>query len=188
MPRQLRDQAAGVFHVYTHCVWASKALYRDDLDRIGFLRHLARVTAAIEWTCVAYCLMGTHYHLIVDVADGAIARAMHRLNLGYARDFNKRHGLRGRVQFAPYAADRIATPNQLLDRFAYVALNPVRAGIVDAPEDWTWSSYRGTITGRDLATFVDPSPLFAELDGPIGDARAVLRRYVEAQPRFVAKT
>jgi hypothetical protein len=53
MPRPLRDKAAGTFHVYTHCVYASAALYRDDIDRSNFVRHLARVTGKIGWTCLA---------------------------------------------------------------------------------------------------------------------------------------
>jgi hypothetical protein len=69
MPHQLRDLSAGKFHVWTHCVWAADAYYRDNLDRLGFLRRLARVTAETGWRCMGFCLMGTHYHLILEVGD-----------------------------------------------------------------------------------------------------------------------
>src|SRR4051794_19209899 len=120
MARRPRDKNAGIFHVYTHCVYGVPAYFRDDLDRVDFLRKLAQVTAKTAWTCVAYCLMGTHYHLIVEVEDGLLPTAMHRLNLGYARDFNRRHGLKGHVQFAPYGARRIASDVSLARRFRYV--------------------------------------------------------------------
>jgi hypothetical protein len=94
MPPKPRDTSAGVFHVYTHCVWAAADLYRDDVDKLEFLRGLADVTRRHGWKCVAYCLMRTHYHLIVRVQNGVLPRAMHRLNLGYARHHNGRHGLR----------------------------------------------------------------------------------------------
>src|SRR5581483_6380095 len=79
VPRKHRDVSAGLFHVYTHCVWAAPALYRDDADRLTFLRELASATAKFEWTCVAYCLMRTHYHLILAVLDGVLPRGMHAL-------------------------------------------------------------------------------------------------------------
>src|SRR5881275_1481676 len=84
MPRRLRDKTAGTFHVFTRCVYASPALYRDDLDRLEFLRHLGRTTSKLGWTCLGFCLMTTHYHLIVAVEDNVLPRAMHSLNLGSA--------------------------------------------------------------------------------------------------------
>ena len=178
VPMKPRDTAAGVFHVYTHCVWAAPALYRDDEDRLTFLRHLARVTAVTEWTCIAFCLMTTHYHLIVEVTDGLLPKAMHRLNLAYARDFNRRHAQRGRVQFRPYGAARIRSEAYLLDRFAYVSLNPVRAGACERAEDWLWSSYAGSIGLCERASFVDPSPLLAAFPSSL-EPQVELRRYVQ---------
>lgn len=60
MPRPPRDTAAGLFHIYTHCVWVTPELYRDDVDRLEFLRHLALVSSRPGWTCIAFCLMGSH--------------------------------------------------------------------------------------------------------------------------------
>ena len=87
-----------MFHVYTHCVWACHTSIGTKADRSEFLRGLARVTATSRWTCMAYCLMTSHYHLIVEVADGVLPAAMHALNLPYARNFNRRYGLRGHLQ------------------------------------------------------------------------------------------
>jgi hypothetical protein len=124
--------------------------------------------------------MGSHYHLILEVEDEVMSRGMHRLNLAYARDFNRRHGLRGHLQFAPYGADRIDSDGKLLDRFAYVALNPLRAGLCRRPEDWPWSSYAETVGRRPAGTIVDPSRLLAQFAAE-PDPREALRRYVAAQ-------
>lgn len=155
MPRPARDKKAGIFHVFTHCVYAAPAHFRDDVDRLEFLRRLARVTAKHEWTCIAFCLMGTHYHLIVEVEDDVLPTAMHSLNLGYALGFNKRHGLKGHVQHQPYGSRRIRTTASLAVRFRYVARNPVRAGLCTDPADWLWSSYAGTVGLGDPFPFVD---------------------------------
>jgi len=171
--------AAGLFHVYTHCVWVTPTLYRDDVDRTEFLRGLAQVTVRAPWTCLAYCLMTSHYHLIVEVSDGVLPRAMHALNLPYARNFNGRYRLRGHVQFAPYGARRIVGCSDLLNRFAYVANNPVEAGLCSSPELWQWSSYAGTVGLAELASFVDPARLYACIERLGDDPRAGLRRRVE---------
>lgn len=180
MPPKPRDMSAGLFHVYTHCVWAAPALYHDDVDRLEFLRRLAEVTRSHGWNCVAYCLMRTHYHMIVRVEDGVLPRAMHRLNLAYALHHNRRHGLRGHVQFGRYGARRLDDEMELATAFAYVANNPVKAGLCSAPVAWRWSSYGGTVGARALSSFVEPLELMRAFDGRGFDPRAALRAFVEA--------
>ncbi len=171
--------AAGTFHVFTHCVWAARAHFRDDVDRTDFLRRLAAALATTESRCIAFCLMGTHYHLIVDVPDNALPTSMHVLNLGYSRQFNRRHGLRGHAQFNRYGSRRITDDVDLLETFAYVALNPVEAGLCESPSDWRWSSYAATIGLAEPHSFVEDTRLLACVGGLIDDARAKLRARVE---------
>ena len=177
--RPLRDKTAGLFHVYTHCVWVTRELYRNDDDRMDFLRGLARVTGKLGWTCLAYCLMTSHYHLIVDVGDEMLPKAMHSLNLPYARNFNRRYGLRGHLQFEPYGARRIVDDADLVYRFKYLANNPVDAGLCPRPGDWPWSSYPGTVGLAPPTTFVDPARILRFFDWPNNDPEAALRGYVE---------
>ena len=179
MPPRSRDKSAGLFHVYTHCVWAVPALYRDDVDRLEFLRHLARVTRKTGWTCLAYCLMTSHYHLIVRVENGVLPCAMHRLNLAYARHHNRRHGLRGHVQFERYGSRRLNDSFELAIAFAYAANNPVKVGLCSTAVAWPWSSYAGTIGVKSLASFVDPGELIRDFAQTGIDPRAALRVFVE---------
>ena len=165
MPRPPRDVTAGTFHVYSHCVSAAPALFRDAGDRVAFLTQLARVTERTSWTCAAFCLMGNHFHLIVGVEDGVLPKAMHALNLSYARGFNKRHSLTGHVMYARYGAKRIRTDASLAARFRYVVRNPVRAGLCMRPQDWPWSSYAGTIGLRNQFSFVDDRSIKALYSG-----------------------
>ncbi|HZD87975.1 MAG TPA: hypothetical protein VE088_08220 [Gaiellaceae bacterium] len=178
MPRTPRDASAGLFHVSTHCVWAAPELYRDDVDRLEFLRHLAR-TVTPGWTCLAYCLLTNHYHLILDVEDGLLPRGMHVLNLRYALHHNRRHGMRGHVQDRRYWARRIGGEGDLLETFAYLARNPVKAGLCRSPARWPWSSYAATVGLAPLPSFVDPSLVLASLADAGFDPRAALRAHVE---------
>lgn len=178
MAHQLRDTRAGVFHVYVHCVWAAPAYYRDDVDRMAFLRRLARVTAESGWRCMGYCLMRTHYHLIVEVGEGILPRAMQALNHGYSCDFNRRHGLRGHVQSRRYGCRRIADRADLVATFAYVMNNPVEVGLCSSASAWPWSSYRGTLGIAERSSFVDDGPVVGCFPREI-DPLIALRRAVE---------
>lgn len=165
--------------MFTHCVWVAPCLYRDEVDRVEFLRHLARVTVDLGWECLAYCLMTSHYHLIVEVDDGVLPATMHSLNLAYARHHNRRYSLRGHVQFRRYGARRIDDDADLLKTFRYVAMNPVDAGLVAAPGDWPWSSYAGTVGLAEPSSWVNPERLLRSAARPWADPRAVLRSFVE---------
>ena len=179
MARRPRDIEPGIFHVFTHSVWAADALYRDDADRSRFLRELARTTRKFGWTCIAFCLMGTHYHLILDVERGVLPAGMHALNFRYAAGFNARHKMKGHVHGTRYNSFRISSAASLLHRFKYVARNPVEAGLCKSPADWPWSSYRGTVGLSNPHSFVDARTILACLGGPHGVAIDRLRRYVE---------
>jgi putative transposase len=143
MSRARRDLAAGLFHVYSHSVWAAE-LYRDDRDRMVFLE-LARAVDKAQWLCLGFCVLGTHYHLLLDVDDGALPVGMHSLNFRHAVAFNVRHRMKGHVLGARDDSVRIEDDDQLLATFRYVMQNPVEAGLVGRPEDWAWSSFAATI-------------------------------------------
>jgi hypothetical protein len=160
-------------------VWAVPHLYRDATDRIEFLRHLALVGAKVGWTCIAYCLMGTHYHLIVNAGDGVLPTAMHGLNLRYARYHNRRYGLRGHVQFDRYGSRRLADDDELLAAFAYLANNPVKASLCASPYEWPWSSYRATVGMGESPSFLDPARLLSCFTWPATEPAAALRAFVE---------
>ena len=84
--------------------------------------------------------MDTHYHLLLEVDDGALPRGMHLLNFRYAEQFNRRYSMKGHVMGARYDSVRIEDDEHLRNVFKYVVLNPVEAGLVQAPVDWPWSS------------------------------------------------
>jgi REP element-mobilizing transposase RayT len=179
MARALRDIGAGFFHVYTHCVWAARAHFRDDVDRSTFLRELGRVTKDVEWTCIGFCLMPSHYHLIVRVEHGVLPRAMQSLNWRYAIEFNLRHAMRGHAQFARYGARRIKDEADLVGCYRYVMRNPVEAGLCLTPAEWPWSSYAGTIGLAPSSSFVDDALLLAAFGDVYEHAVAGLRLVVD---------
>jgi putative transposase len=179
MPRRPRDTSAGVFHVYTHSVWAAEAMFRDDIDRLALLRELPVAIARGGWSCIAFCLMTTHHHLIVEAPDGGLPVGMHWLNFRYATAFNGRHSMKGHVHGRRYGSTRISDDDFLLDRFKYVARNPLEANLCEEPADWPWSSYASAVGMREPHSFVDPMRVLTILDDRRDVAVARLRAFVE---------
>jgi putative transposase len=151
----------------------------DDRDRQMFLDLLERVVGGHSWRCTAYCLMSTHYHLLVTTPQANLAVGMRQLNGLFARRFNSRRDRSGALFESRYRCELVMSDGHLLEIYRYLALNPVRAGMVERPEDWRWASYSGHIGSRPLASFVAEGSVL-EL---FGSDPVVARRSLE---RFVA--
>ena len=99
----------------------------------------------------AYCLMPNHVHLIAvpQSADG-LRRAIGEAHRRYTRMVNFREGWRGHLWQGRFASFVLDEP-YLLTAARYVELNPVRAGLVNAPRQYRWSSAAAHLRGRDDA-------------------------------------
>jgi len=144
MARPLRIEYDGAVYHITARGNARKAIYKDDEDRKTFLEVLHQVNKRFNWLCHAYCLMNNHYHLIIETPDGNLSKGMRQMNGVFTQLFNRRHHRVGHVFQGRYKAILIDKEGYLLEVSRYVVLNPVRAKAVEKPEDWKWSSYRGT--------------------------------------------
>lgn len=140
VPRIPRSQLAdGVFHATARGNCGSP-LFVDDLDRVDFLDLLRSTADRFLWRCYAYCLMTTHYHVVLSASRAALSDGMRRLNGAYARRANKRHGRRGHLFEERFSAFAIEDEDHLIAAVQYVLQNPVHAGLATRPEDWIWSA------------------------------------------------
>jgi len=120
-------------------------IYLSDEDRLMFLKVLSQARERFNWVIHAYCLMGNHYHLLVETPDGNLSQGMRQLNGVYTQRFNRSHSRVGHVFQGRYKGLLVEKESYLLELARYIVLNPVRAAMVAAPADWPWSSYRATI-------------------------------------------
>jgi putative transposase len=120
----------------------------DDDDRQLYLDLLREHAGAQEVAVHAYVLMTNHVHLLVTPRSaGAIGFAMRHVNQRYAQYFNRRHGRTGTLwESRPYSC-LVEAEAYLLTCFRYIENNPVRAGMVEKPEDYRWSSHRANAFG-----------------------------------------
>lgn len=179
MPRQARGEIpSGTYHLTLRTA-GPIAMFVNDVDRFDFCHRLKRTITQFKWTCRAFCLMTTHYHLLVDVERDALQPGMHRLNGQYAQEFNKRHGRSGHLHGDRYGATRIETDGHMLRAFRYILRNPVRAGLCASPAEWNWSSYRGSIGLENRFPFVRNEPMYAYFGSRPDEAIRGLRAFVE---------
>ncbi|MCB1909275.1 MAG: transposase [Rhodocyclaceae bacterium] len=142
MSRPLRLEFCGAVYHVTSRGDRREAIFEDDGDRESFLEILGRVITDFNWLCHAYCLMGNHYHLLIETPDGNLSKGMRQLNGVYTQASNRRHERSGHLFQGRYKAILVDADAYLLELSRYVVLNPVRAGMVREPGEWPWSSYR----------------------------------------------
>jgi REP element-mobilizing transposase RayT len=135
-------------------------VFVDDEDHLTFVDRLAEVVEDCHLVCLAYCLMANHYHLVVRTVEANISRAVHRLNGPYAQWWNVRRQRTGHVFQGRFGAQVVDDDAYLLTACRYVVLNPVRAGLVQDPGDWRWSSYRATAALGPVPQFLSPDVLW----------------------------
>lgn len=144
MARPLRIEFPGAVYHITSRGNEKKEIFRNDHDREDFLNILQRIVSRYNWLCHAYCLMDNHYHLLIETPDGNLSIGMRQLNGVYTQRFNKRQGRVGHLFQGRYKAVVLQKDSHLLEVCRYVVLNPLRARIVESPEQWLWSSYIAT--------------------------------------------
>jgi putative transposase len=168
---------AGVYHVTTRSAGPT-SVFTDDDERTRFCNLLATTIHRSSWRCWAFCIMSTHYHLLVEVPDDTLQAGMQRLNWGYARWFNAQHRRSGHLFGERYYCVRVETDVHMLILLRYLARNPVAAGLCERPADWRWGSYRGCIGIDEGFPFVDAAPLHAYFGDVAERSTALMRQFV----------
>jgi REP element-mobilizing transposase RayT len=151
-----------------------------DNDRHTFLEVLGHVCARFDWLCHAYCLMGNHYHLLVETPEPNLSQGMRQLNSVYSQHVNRRHGRVGHLFQGRFKGILIEKDSYLLEVARYVVLNPVRAHMVSSAAAWPWSSYRATADEAPAPPFLATDKLLGALAGDRELAIAEYRRFVAA--------
>src|ERR1017187_4495725 len=146
MARKLRVEYPGaVYHVMNRGD-RREAIFRDDKDRQMFVSTLAEACGKTGWEVHALCLMGNHFHLVMETPRGNLVAGMKWFLGTYTGRFNRRHKLFGHLFSGRYKSLIIdGSGNGYLRTVCdYVHRNPVRAKLLAAGEtlrSYRWSSY-----------------------------------------------
>jgi putative transposase len=145
MPRMLRLQYPGaIYHLTCQADGRQKA-FRNDVDRLEFLKSLGEACQKTGWQVHAYCLMPDHYHLVLETPEANLAPGMAWFQSAYTIRFNLRHKHRGRVFSGRYKSQLVEGGGKGYVRAAcdFVHLSPVRAQLLSSRQRlraYPWSS------------------------------------------------
>ncbi len=143
MARRARRElpADGIYHVTARGV-DSSPIVRDRADWEALHELVLAAERRHGWLYDVYCLMSTHFHLVVRAQLPLLSRGMHWLNGVYAQRFNVRHRRTGHLFENRFSA-RVMRDDEHWERTCrYVLENPVKAGLCEFAADWPWSGGR----------------------------------------------
>lgn len=130
--------------------WVLWSTLRDAAEKFGCAVH-------------GYVLMPSHFHLLLTPMHGnGIGKLMQYTGRYYVQHVNQRYGRTGTLWDGRYRATLVEPDALLLPVTRYIELNPVRAGLVDAPSAYEWSSYVANALGAE-DDLVAPHPAYQAL-------------------------
>ena len=146
MARKLRLEYPGAIYHLLNRGDRREPIFRDEADRHRFLETLGEACAKTDWQVHAYCLMGNHFHLVVETPRGNLVAGMKWFLGTYTSRFNRRHKLFGHLFSGRYKSLIVdgSGHGYLRSVCDYVHLNPVRAKLLTVEQklrEYPWSSY-----------------------------------------------
>jgi REP element-mobilizing transposase RayT len=179
MGRPLRIEYAGALYHITARGNERKRIFLDDADRKKFLGILGDYHDRYGILIHSYVLMGNHYHLILETPKGNLLKVMHGLNGGYTGYFNRKYGRTGHLFQGRYKGIIVDKDSYLIPLSRYVHLNPVRARVVEKPEQYRWSSYPGYVGKGKQHEWVEYSWILSQFGSWRLRAKRKYREYTE---------
>ncbi len=168
MPRAARHVLPGVpLHIVQRGISGNDCFF-GTRDYQKYLQLLVACSSEFPCAVHAYCLMTNHVHLLLTPGDGqACSGFMKRLSQCYVQTINERQQRSGTLWEGRYYSCLLLSERYVLACYRYIELNPVRAGMVGAPEEYEWSSFKANAAETACAWLV-PHPAYSAL----GDDRS----------------
>lgn len=156
MPRPQRNLVPGeYYHLYNRGNNRQNIFFERE-NYLYFLKQFRHFVAEETVHVVAYCLMPNHYHMLVYLREDELSKAIQRFIMSYTNAMNRRYGRCGSLFQGRFQTIHVDSDAYLLHLTRYIHLNPVRACLVQRPQEWEFSSYcdyvelrRGTLPQMD---------------------------------------
>jgi putative transposase len=180
MARALRITYPGAFYHITSRGNERKAVFKSKRDREKFLEYLESATHRYDALIHAYCMMDTHYHLLLETPSGNLSQIMRHINGAYTTYFNVKRDRSGHLFQGRYKAILVDIDEYAKELSRYIHLNPVRAKIVEAPEEYDWSSYKFYIGKQRPAKWLYRDFILGYFGKKVSNAQIGYQRFVNA--------
>ena len=166
MARELRfEEPDGIYHVGSRGN-NGEMMFRDEIDRMEWLRLFAKVAAKYRWVGWTYVLMGNHFHFLVQIPHGGLSRGMQMLNTGYSVRTNKRHGRTGHLVRNRFYSGLVEDDVHLMEAIRYIVLTQSVPASVSRRRTGRGAAI-GLVLGRSSHIRSCPSTAFSASSGHV---------------------
>ncbi len=164
MPRSPRIVMPNYPHHIVHRGHNGQSVFFHDEDRNFYLRNLLEWKEELGCLVYSFCLMSNHVHLIINPGSDkcSLGLLMKRLAGRHTMHVNRSQNRSGSLWQGRYYSSPIDVEAYLLMCLKYVEQNPVRAGLVSHPGQYSWSSYWLKLEKKSLR-LIDEDPVFKRL-------------------------
>jgi REP element-mobilizing transposase RayT len=131
----------GLYHVYNR-VSSGEHIFADPEEAIEFIEIIRDIKKRDGWTIFAWCVMSNHFQVVLRTSSVPLWRGMHGIQNRFSRGFNRRHGRTGSLWQGRYKTKYVEDQSYLDRLVLYVHVNPVKGGLVDDPEEYTFAGHR----------------------------------------------
>ncbi len=180
MARPLRITYPGAFYHVTSRGNERKNVFKSRRDREKFLEYLDSATERYDAVIHAYCLMGQHYHLLLETPSGNLPQIMRHINGAYTTYFNSKRTRSGHLFQGRYKAILVDIDEYAKELSGYIHLNPVRAKIAKTPEEYDWSSYKFYIGKQRPAKWLYRDFILGYFGKRVSTAQKAYQKFVNA--------
>jgi REP element-mobilizing transposase RayT len=178
MARPLRIEYEGALYHVTARGNERGKIFFTKTDYRKFKEYLADAQIKYGFVIHCYVLMTNHYHILIETSDKNLSKIMHYLNSSYTTYVNIKRKRSGHLFQGRYKAILVDRDSYLLELSRYMHLNPVRAKMVERPEEYPYSSYDAYISGND--ELVSVAPVLSTFSKDTVAARGKYRAFVES--------
>jgi putative transposase len=165
MPRPLRIHLPDlIFHVLNRGN-NRQVVFAEEQDYLHYLEILKRYKEKFNFKIFAYCLMTNHIHLLIKTSSGGtISQIMKAMTIAHTRHYHFKYNSSGHIWQGRFKSPIVSDDEYLLILMRYIEQNPVRAGMVDHPEKYLYSSYHINIKiEKDNLVDKEENPVFLSL-------------------------
>lgn len=179
MPRSARIILPHTPHHIVQRGHNRQPVFFSEKDYEYYLENLLLFKKVFGCKVYAYCLMSNHVHLVIDPGKSpqSIALLMKRVAGRQTRFVNKFKKRTGSLWEGRYKSSIVSTKEYLPACCRYIELNPLRAGMVDDPALYPWSSYKAKVTGKK-DPIIDYHPTYLAMGNKVADRRENYQDYV----------
>ena len=180
MARRTRIQYEGATYHILSKGNNNQHIFAEDKQKAYFLNVLIRGIHQYNVDLFSYCIMGNHYHLLLSTPDKNLSQFMHFLGSTYASYLQGKEDYNGHIFAGRYKSLCVEYNEYLLALTRYIHLNPVRADIVEFPEQYEWSSYKFFLEERENYSWLKKAIILQQFGPTIENSAKKYREFVEA--------